>query len=365
MKVLISGGGTGGHIYPAISIAKKILQKKPNVELLYVGTEKGMEADIVPKENIKFKSIRVKGFRRKISIDTAKSALELLKGMNDAKKIVKEFNPDIVIGTGGYVCGPILMIASLKGIPTLIHEQNAFPGITNRILSKFVNKIACGFEETEKFIKYKEKLIFTGNPIREEFKNINREEIRKELKCQNKKVILSFGGSGGQRSINDSMLKLIKDYKDREDIKIYHVTGKRLSESFKEKIENEEIVIGENTKIMEYCYNLPKYISASDVIITSAGAITIAEITALGISSVIIPKRYTTENHQEYNARALEKKGAAKMILEKDLDKLNFTEEINSIIDNQELLKKMRENSKKVGVLDASDKIYEVVEQLL
>ncbi len=365
MKVLVSGGGTGGHIYPAIAIAKKIMEKRPDAELLYVGTARGMEADIVPKENINFKSIRVKGFRRKLSVDTAKTAVELCKGMNDARRIVKEFKPDIVIGTGGYVCGPVLMVAALKGIPTLIHEQNAFPGATNRILSKFVDKVACGFEETERFIKAKKKLVYTGNPVRAEFKDIDRNSVRAELKCEDKKVILAFGGSGGQRSINDAMMKLMKDYADREDIQIYHVTGKRFSESFNEKLTEENIVPGDNVKIMEYCYNLPQYIAASDIIVTSAGAITIAEITALGISSILVPKRYTTENHQEYNARALEKKGAAKVILEKDLDETDFTEVMNSVIDDEKMLESMRENSRKMGTTEAAEKIYEVVDKLI
>ncbi|MDO5708140.1 MAG: undecaprenyldiphospho-muramoylpentapeptide beta-N-acetylglucosaminyltransferase [Andreesenia angusta] len=365
MKVLISGGGTGGHIYPAISIAKKIMEKRKDADILYIGTKKGLEADIVPKEGIEFKSIRIKGFQRKLSVDTAKSALELFKGMNDARRIIKEYKPDLVIGTGGYVCGPLLLIASLKNIPTLIHEQNAFPGATNRILSKFVDKIACGFDGTEKYFKTPSKITVTGNPIRAEFQNIDREKIRSELNCDNKKVILSFGGSGGQRSLNDAMFKLIKDYRDREDIQIYNVTGKRFWDSFIEKLKEEGLNDIDNSKVMEYCYNLPSYIAASDLIVTSAGAITIAEITALGIPSIIVPKRYTTENHQEYNARTLEEKGASKMILEKDLDEIDFTKEIDSIINNQEVLNNMREKSKEIGIINATDRIYDIIEQLI
>ncbi len=365
MKVLISGGGTGGHIYPAIAIAKKIKEKNPDVEILYIGTEKGMESDIVPKEGLNFKSIRVQGFSRKISINTLKSAIELLKGLNDARKVIKSYKPDLVIGTGGYVCGPVLYIAAKRGIPTLVHEQNAFPGATNRILSKYVDRVACGFEEAKKYFKDESKLRTTGNPIRAEVLSYERNAVRQEFGIDDRKVILSFGGSGGQRSLNDAMFELIKAYKDDDSVKIYHVTGKRFKDSFAEKLADSELNdIPKNTDIMEYCYNLPKYLSASDLVITSAGAITIAELTALGVPGLIVPKRYTTENHQEYNAKALEAKGAAKVILEKELDELDFTKEVENIISNQELLDSMKEKSKAIGIRDASDRIYEVLKEI-
>lgn len=366
MKVLISGGGTGGHIYPAVAIAKKIKEKNPDTEILYIGTEKGLESDIVPKEGINFKSIRVKGFSRKLSLSTLKSAIELLKGLNDARKVIKNYKPNLVIGTGGYVCGPVVYIAAKKGIPTMIHEQNAFPGATNRILSKQVDRVACGFEEACEVFKDCTNMRTTGNPVRAEVLSYERDAVRKELGLEDKKVILSFGGSGGQKSLNEAMFGLIKDFKDKDDVKIYHITGKRFKDSFAEKLADSELNdIPKNTEIMEYCYNLPKYLSASDLVITSAGAITIAELTALGVPGLIVPKRYTTENHQEYNARALESKGAAKVILEKDLENIDFTKEIESIINDTEVLESMREKSRALGIRDATDRIYDVLKEIV
>lgn len=366
MRVLISGGGTGGHIYPAISIAKKIMEKNSSVDILYVGTEKGLESDIVPKEGIKFKSIRVKGFSRKLSMDTIKSAIELIKGLNDARKVVKEFKPDLVIGTGGYVCGPIVYIAAKKGIPTAIHEQNAFPGATNRILAKHVDRIMCGFKEADRVFKNQSKLRVTGNPIRSEVLSYDREEVRKELKVDDKTVLLSFGGSGGQRSLNEAMLEVIKSYKESKDIKIYHVTGKKFIKSFIESLKEIELEkLPDNIEVMEYCYDLPKLLSVSDLVITSAGAITIAELTALGIPGVIIPKAYTTENHQEYNARALEKNGAAKVFLEKELKDIDLVKELDEIIKDKNLIQNMKIQSEKMGIKDASDRIVDVLNEIV
>lgn len=367
MKVLITGGGTGGHIYPAVSIAKKIKTELPDAEILYVGTQSGLESDIVPKEGIQFKTVRVKGFQRKISPDTFKSLMELTLGLNDARNIIREYKPDIVIGTGGYVCGPIVLIAALGRIPTLIHEQNAFPGITNKILSKFVSRIACSFEEAKKYFSVKSKIVVTGNPIREDILSIDRDETYRELNIDpTKKVVLSFGGSGGQKSLNDGMLEYITKKKDDSDIQIIHITGKRFYQSFKTQLEANGIVdLPGNIKIMEYCYDLPKYLVLSDLVVTSAGAITIAEITALGIPSIIIPKKNTAENHQEYNARALEERGASLVILEDELKTVDFSEKLDNLISDVSSLKTMGINSRKIGIADASDRIFSLVEELL
>lgn len=367
MKILISGGGTGGHIYPAISIAHKIKEHNPDAELLYVGTDRGMESDIVPKEGIPFEAIRVRGFQRKLSMDTLKTGVELVKGLNDARTVIKKFKPDLVIGTGGYVCGPVVMTAALRGIPTLIHEQNAFPGVTNKILSKFVDKVACGFEEAEAHFKDKGSVVTTGNPVRQDILSYDSEEMRSKLGLgEGTKMILSFGGSGGQKSLNDGMYKYISDNLGNKGIRIVHVTGKRFYKSFTEKLAEDGMSdLPGHIEVMEYCYNLPEYMAAADLVVTSAGAITIAELTALGIPSIMIPKRNTAENHQEYNARALEKKGASRVILEKDLPSIDFTKEVNAVVDNKALLDKMKQNSRNMGIRDASDRIYRVVEGLL
>lgn len=367
MKVLITGGGTGGHIYPALSIARKIKMEYKNADILYVGTEKGLEAELVPKEGLMFKTIRIKGFSRKLSKDTLKSIKELFLGLNDAKKVINDFKPDIVIGTGGYVCGPLVLLASLKKIPTMIHEQNAFPGVTNRILSRFVDKIAGSFEESKKYFKDAKKLVITGNPIRQDILELNKQIAYKDLNIDSEKpFILSFGGSGGQKKLNDAMLDVIVQNYNRNDIQIIHVTGKRLFDNFMKGLKQKNITeLKDNIRVCPYFFEVPKALSIADLIITSGGAIAIAEITAVGIPSILIPKAYTTENHQEYNARALEKNGASKVILEKDLSGEKLNNEIFNLLSDKRKLKDMALKSKKMGIINADDRILNIVRELI
>ncbi len=366
MKVLITGGGTGGHIYPALAIARKIKEESNSVDILYVGTKTGMEADIVPKEGFNFKTIRVKGFRRKLCLDTFKSIKELFLGLEDARKIINEFSPDIVIGTGGYVCGPVVLIASLKGIKTMIHEQNALPGITNRILSRFVDRIAVSFEESKKYFKNSSKVIITGNPIRESFLNINKQDAYKELNLDmNKDFILSFGGSGGQKSLNKAILEVIEKNSKNISIQLIHVTGKSHYDSFMNMINERKINLNKNIKIIPYLYDMPQGLKAADLVITSAGAITIAEVTAVGVPTILIPKSYTAENHQEYNARALERIGASVVLLEKELKDGKLNKVMNELLHNKKTLNKMSKKSKEIGITDSADKIFKIVNLLV
>ena len=366
MKVLITGGGTGGHIYPALAIAQKIKEKNNNNEILYVGTKEGMESDLVPKNGFEFKTVKAKFLQRKISFENFKTLVISIEGIIQAKKIIKEFKPDIVIGTGGYVCGPVVMAGALKKVPTLIHEQNVFPGITNKLLSRFVDKIAISFEEAAKYFKYKDKLTVVGNPVRKEIKIANRDEARKKYGLIKDDVfIYSFGGSGGQKSLNDSIIGVIEHLKNKPNIKLLHVTGKRLKEDFAKQLEEHNLTIPENVTIVDYMYDAPNAIAASDLVIGSAGAITIAEITKIGVPSILIPKTYTAENHQEYNARALENKNAAAVILEKELTGDKLYETINNVILDKNRLKLMSLNSKEMGKLDSEEEIYKLVEALV
>ncbi|MBS4540086.1 undecaprenyldiphospho-muramoylpentapeptide beta-N-acetylglucosaminyltransferase [Clostridium sp. D2Q-11] len=367
MKFLITGGGTGGHISPALAIAKKIREKNSEAEILYVGTHNSMESELVPREGFNFKGIRVKGFERKLSIDTAKSVKELFLGLNDARKVIKEFSPDVVVGTGGYVCGPVVFMASLKNIPTLIHEQNALPGATNRILSKFVDRIAASFEESKKYFKNSEKVTITGNPVKIDFFNVNKDEAYKELNIdKHRKFVISLGGSGGQKSLNDSVVGIIEKNINNHDIQLLHITGKRHYETFMKQLRSKGIkTLPENIKVLPYFYDMPKGLSIADLVITSAGAITLAEVTATGIPSIIIPKGYTTGNHQEFNARAIEKAEAGIMILDSEVtgDKLNY--ELTTLLQDEDKLDKMAINSKKLGNRDSTDRIYNIILELI
>ena len=365
MRYLITGGGTGGHIYPALAIANEIKKRHKNAEILYVGTEKGLEKELVPKEGFAFKTIRVKGMPRKINKEAFIAIKELLCGINDAKKIIRDFKPNVVIGTGGYVCGPVVYMASKKKIPTLIHEQNAFPGVTNKILSRYVNKVAVTFDESKRYFKHPNRVTNTGNPIRSEILQINKEEAYKALNI-NKSLpfILSFGGSGGQRKLNEAMYYMIKEEVMNEDIQIIHVTGKRFYDDFMKKLSKEEISLNNNIRVLPYFYDIPKGINLADLVITSSGAITLAEISAVGVPSILIPKSYTAENHQEYNARAFEEKGASIVMLEDDLSGRELSRIINEVLRDRKKLSVMAANSKKLGKIDAAERIVNLIDEL-
>ena len=367
MRVLITGGGTGGHINPALAIAQKIRLQDSSNEILYVGTKNGMESELVPKEGFAFKHVTAKYLRRKISIENVKTLFASAKGVMEASKIINDFKPDIVVGTGGYVCGPVVLAAHFKKIPTMIHEQNVFPGITNKLLSKVVDVIGISFSEAEKYFpeQAKKKLVLVGNPVRKDVLTADRKKSRVKFNISSDDVyIYSFGGSGGQISLNEAMMDVIKKYNGKSGIKILHITGKRLYDDFMGKL-NHSVKIENNIEVKSYMYDAATALSASDIVIGSAGAITIAEITAIGVPSILIPKTYTAENHQEYNARALEKEGAAKVILEKDLNGSELIKAIEEIIENKSVLKAMSLNSKRMGSTDVESKIYEAMENLI
>lgn len=366
MRYLITGGGTGGHIYPALAIANEIKNTDKDAKILYVGTEKGLESELVPKSGFDFKTIRVKGMPRRINKESFLAAKELIHGINDSKKIIKEFKPDIVIGTGGYVCGPVVYMASKRKIKTLIHEQNAFPGITNKILARYVDKVAVTFDEAKKYFKHPERVINTGNPIRKEIINVNKDNAYKVLGIDKHiPFILSFGGSGGQKKLNDSMYDLIKEGLRNNDIQIIHVTGKRFYDEFMDKLKENNIILNEKIRVLPYLYEIPEALNIASIVVASSGAITLAEISAIGVPSILIPKAYTAENHQEFNARAFEKKGASIVILEKDLKDAKLKDIIYELIENKNELSKMARESKKLGKIDASKKIIDEIQNLL
>lgn len=368
MRVLITGGGTGGHINPALAIAQKVKSKDVSNTVLYVGTKTGMESELVPKEGFEFKSVTAKFLQRKISFENIITLFASAKGVMEASKIIKEYKPDIVVGTGGYVCGPVVLAAALKKIPTMIHEQNVFPGVTNKLLAKVVDVIGISFDEARKYFpqNIRHKLLLVGNPVRNDILIADRKKSRKFYNLKADDILIySFGGSGGQVSLNRAMLDVIKKYNGKLNIKLIHVTGKRLYDGFNEELKRANLDIKNNVEIKEYMYDAPTALSASDIVIGSAGAITIAEITVVGVPSILIPKTYTAENHQEYNARALEKKGAAKVILEKDLDGMTLIKAIEEIIENKNMLNTMALNSKKLGNFNVEDKIYDAMQNLI
>ena len=358
MKVLLAGGGTGGHVYPAIAIANKIKEHNPDCEILFVGTKNGIESEIVPKAGFELKTVTVQGFKRKIDFDNVKRVFKLCKGLEQSRRIVKKYKPDIVIGTGGYVSGPVLFNAAMSKKVTIVHEQNSFPGVTNKILSKVATKVLTSFEDSHKRFpeKSQDKLVLTGNPVRKEILNSRKFIARKNLGIsEDKKMVLCYGGSGGSEEINDAM-RLVIENMVKEDVAFIFATGKVYYEEFIESIK--DIELKPYQRVMPYLDNMADGLAASDIVIGSAGAISLAEITALGKPSIIIPKAYTAENHQEYNAKSIEAQGAGIAILEKDLTPQSLNEAVFKLLGDKELLIDMANNAKKIGKPEAIDLIY-------
>jgi len=367
MRIIFAGGGTGGHIYPALAIAKLIKENMKDAEIIFVGTEKGLEMSLVPKEGFKLRTITVSGFKRKISKELLKTMKDLFCGLKEARKIIDEFKPDVVVGTGGYVCGPVLLIAALKGIPTLIHEQNVIPGFTNRILSYFVDKIAVSFEETKQYFHNKNKVIVTGNPIRKEILEKNKRESRTLLGFHFKKpLVLIVGGSRGAEKINQTVMEIIRRGHEKS-YQMVVITGEKHYSNFVNELTRSGIDLNnlEDIRIIPFAYNMPDYLSAADLIVCRAGAITVAEVTAIGLPSIIIPSPYVADNHQEYNARLLEKNNASIVILEKDLSSDLLEDVILRVIRDESLLQSMSRNALNLGIRDAADKIFGEVMALL
>lgn len=361
MKVLLSGGGTGGHVYPAIAIANKIKEKHPEAEILFVGTAKGIESDIVPKNGYEIKTITVQGFRRKIDLENVKRVIKLTKGLNDARKIVKSFKPDIVVGTGGYVSGPVLFCGASKKTVTVVHEQNSLPGITNKILSKRVTKVITSFEDAAKKFPEdtRDKITLVGNPVRQELLEVTMDEARANLSIpKDKKMVLCYGGSGGFDRINECIIPVIKRMVE-EDIAFIVATGKGFYEEVIAQLDG--VNFNDYQKVVPYVDDMTNALASSDIVIGSAGATSLSEITALGKPSIIIPKAYTAENHQEHNARSVEEKGAAICILEKELTSDILEESLFSILNNESKMKEMADNSYSLGKRDAVDRIYDVI----
>lgn len=361
MRVLLSGGGTGGHVYPAIAIANRIKEQYPDAEIMFVGTEKGIESEIVPKYGYELKTVTVQGFKRKIDFDNVKRVFKLFKGLEQSRKVVKKFKPDIVIGTGGYVSGPVLFNAAMSKVPTVIHEQNSFPGVTNKILSKVVTKVLTSFEDShERFPEgSRDKLVLTGNPVRKEILLARKNIARRNLGIsEDKKMVLCYGGSGGSKEINDAM-KLVIENMVKEDIAFIFATGKYYYEEFVKSIDY--LNLKPYQKVVPYLEDMANALAASDLVIGSAGAISLAEITALGKPSIIIPKAYTAENHQEYNAKSIESKGAGIAILEKDLTPKTLNETVFRVLGDKELLINMENASKEIGKPEAIDLICDEI----
>lgn len=351
----MAGGGTGGHIYPAVTIAKALQEK--GAEVLFVGTERGLEARIVPREGFEIEYIAVAGFPRRLSWRLVRALGTAFRGFLQAREIVRRFAPDVCVGTGGYIAGPVVLAAALQGKPTVIQEQNAHPGLTNRILARFVDKVALGYEAAMEGFSAPDKLVVTGNPIRPEIVEISREEGARRMGLAGERLrILIFGASQGAASINRVVVAGV-DRLQRLGAEILLVTGEKGYEQVVEALREggkpvealpEGVRVG-NLRLLPYVYDMPAALASCDLVVGRAGALSIAEITARGLPAVLIPFPYAAENHQEKNARVLEAAGAARVILDRELTPDRLAEVLSELLSDVGLRQRMAAASRRLG----------------
>lgn len=362
MRILVSGGGTGGHIYPALALIDEAKKKDPTTKVLYVGTNRGLESRIVPDAGIDFKTIEIQGFKRSLSLENFKTVYLFLKSIHESKKIIKEFKPDIVVGTGGYVCGSVVFVAAQMHIPTVIHEQNSVAGVTNKFLSHFVDKVAICFDDVRSNFP-ENKIVFTGNPRAQQVAHMENKNRLKEYGLKdNYPTVLIFGGSRGAEGINQAALDAALKFKD-QPYQVLFVTGQVHYDEIKKRAAQKEIPA--NMIIQPYISNMPEILPEIDLIVGRAGATSLAEITALGIPSILIPSPYVTADHQTKNAMSLVNKNAAKMITEKELTGAKLADAVDQLMNDSAQRSEMAKNASDAGVRDAADRLYNVLKDLV
>ncbi len=360
MRVIFAGGGTGGHINPAISIADYAKSRDKNFEALFIGTKSGMETKLVPKAGYNLEFIDIAGFDRKHLLKNVSVAAKLIKADSDCKKIIKSFKPDCIVCTGGYVSGPVAIAAKKTHTPALIHEQNVYPGLTVRGAEKYVSYVAVSFEETINQMSAKEKCVVTGNPIRGEILAADYKEARKKLGVK-KPFVLVFGGSLGADKINDTVVGMLDKIVKEKKIEFLFGTGDRNYEKVSQAIADKGITLNDNVRVVPYIDNMADCMAAADLVIARSGAITVSEIAALGKPSILIPSPNVVRNHQEQNAREFEREGAAAVITEPDLTSDVLYDKMTSMVGDKKALKAMSENLKKLAVTDALERIYDLM----
>jgi len=356
MRVIISAGGTGGHIYPALAILNKIKEKEPNSEFLYIGTHNRMEKDIIPKHNIPYEEIEIYGFNRKNLLKNFKTISCLVKASKKCKKIIKDFDPDIVIGVGGYVTAPVIKTAKKLGYKTFIHEQNSVIGASNKYLTNYADLIGVSFESTKQFFP-KDKVIFCGNPCSEDAYNVTPAD-KKEFGLSNKPLVLFVMGSLGASKVNDFLVKTMSLFNNK-DYEILYVTGNSDYERIKQN------KFPSNVKVVPYIDKMTRIMKKADIIVTRAGASTLSEIIALKLPSIIIPSPYVTNNHQYKNALDLVNNNAAVMIEEKDLKSDIIVRNIDKMLLNKNILENMKNNLESLQVKNSATVIYNSIRKLI
>lgn len=365
MKFLFTCGGTAGHINPGLAVAGRIRELMPDAEILFVGAQGHMETELIPREGYAFETVRIDGFQRslkpKMIVRNLKTAAHLVESLQKARRIVRRFQPDVAVGTGGYVCYPVLKTAAEMGVPTAVHESNAVPGLTTKLLEKSVGRIMVGFEECRGFYRHPDKVQVTGTPVRVDFRGADKGRARRQLGLPlDEPMVLAAFGSLGADHMNRMMMGFIERMGPKPPFRLVYATGKKYYASIRSQLE-EKGLLSDRVDVREYIYDMPKALTAADIMICRSGASTISELTYLGKPAVIIPSPNVVNHHQEKNARVLADAGAAEVLLEGqfDADRLYCT--VAGLLNDPERMGRMFLASRELGVDDATDRIASIV----
>ncbi|MBX8937928.1 undecaprenyldiphospho-muramoylpentapeptide beta-N-acetylglucosaminyltransferase [Enterococcus gilvus] len=362
MRILVTGGGTGGHIYPALAFIRYVQKIQPDSEFLYVGTHRGLENKIVPETGISFKTIKIQGFKRKLSFENIKTVQLFIESIKRSKEILREFKPDVVIGTGGYVSGSVVYAAARMKIPTIVHEQNSVPGITNKFLSRFADKVGICFPDAAQYFP-ESKTVLVGNPRAQEVVTSGKSEVLEQYGLlPDIPTVLIFGGSQGALKINQAVIQALPQFSQKE-YQVLYASGDRYYNEISERFDIEKI--SRNLSLQPYIKNMTDVMANVDLLIARAGATSIAEFTALGLPGILIPSPYVTNDHQTKNAQSLVNAGAVKMIADADLTGDKLVEAVDEIMNDPEKRERMAKASRQEGIPDAAERLWTLVNELV
>lgn len=363
MKVVFTGGGTGGHIYPALSLWRYMQGRDDTLDAYYIGTSEGLEQSIVTKEQIPFSTVEAAGLRRQVSPAAVRTLLKTVRGYFQAKRILRQIRPDVVVGTGGFVTLPVIFAAKSLHIPSVIWEGNARPGLTNQLCAKRTDAIALSFEESASFFKAANLVRFTGNPRASEVLQVTQSErlaARDKYRIlRQQQVILIFTGSRGSESVNTVVTDMLPKFREHPNWRVIFVTGSKHYGKVMDALPD----LPRNVTVHEYIHDMPSLLPHVDLVISRAGSSTLAEICAFGISSILVPSPYVTANHQEENARRLVEAGAASMILERELTAKGLWQAISERLQDI-ALEEMKRCALERGTPDAVEKLFNLVNEV-
>jgi len=363
MRLIMAGGGTGGHLYPALAIAEKVKRKEPESEILFIGARREISSSIIEANGYRLEKISASGFDRKRPLKNIPVLIDLVASGRQTARILKEFRPDAVIGTGGYVSGPVIREAKHKGIPVFLHEQNVIPGVANKLSEKYADKIFVAFPGSSEHFKEKEKIVVSGNPVRRVFLTSGAVDFRQKFGIDPRaSVVLLFGGSQGADKINAAVTEMLMTINAPFPVTFFFLTGNRQYEDINKQLAEQNFA-GKNidARIISYTENIHEYFFAADLVVSRSGALTVSEIAAVGRPSILIPSPNVTNNHQYYNAKVLEDAGAAIILNEQDLSSSGLAEDILRLLSSKSKLNSMAEAASLTSRPDAADVIYKQI----